>query len=302
MKRGRPIPRDKREKVLDLAATSMTKKQVAEEVGISPRSVGRIWDAKGVVRVVEGQSEDSVRVSRRRQPASLREQALVRHADGLVALSQQLVSQATVPLPHSMLGQPTALWPYPWLGVSGEPPVLEVEEDPLYPDLIAHLEGSDVAEALDRLRQGLITYRKDALRLADKADTELGRNVRGGQVVEGLGLAAMPSLILDAYYRAKGLEGIAFTYQVKPMQDGSESWLKMSLGEGSVRFESEEQAALIRRWHDDARSALAESREVIVIAEVSRELVAYCRSIKRSLSPEDRARKLIVVGHCEDCP
>ena len=305
MPKGHRTPPEKKEQVIALARTSMTQEEIAKTVGISRRQVVRILDEAGVSRGgTRRRSEDSRRgvvpvASPERIMASLP------HQQALFDLAVRLRDEMVLPLPHEVTRPGAAHWTEPWRGPIDEPPRLMAEEEPLCRFLMDHLRESAIWQHLETLRQGIVSYRDTARRLAirivalgqEEAEA-LGTDIWS----KALTAAFVPAVMLDAYYRVRALEGIEFTYRLKATEEAGRLGLRLNLGEGSVRVDSERQADLIRKVHERVRNRVGGAQEVQALAGQTRELETHCEAFQRELEPDDRIRKWLAQSRCELCP
>ena len=223
----------------------MTQGKIAETVGISRRQVGRILEKVGINRgstrmLSEGSRRKAVPVA-----GPVRHMASLRHQQALFKLAVSLRDEMTFPLPHEFTRSGAAYWLAPWKGPIDEPPKSVFEEETLCPFLRDHLLASDIWLHLEALRQGMACYRDLARRLASMI-VEAGRReaeaLRTDLWSEALKDAFVPSVMLDAYHRTKGLVGIEFAYRLRAVEEAGDLGLRLSLGEGSIRVESQQQA------------------------------------------------------------
>ena len=179
------------------------------------------------------------------------------------------------------------------------------EEEPLCRFLMDHLRESAIWQHLEALRQGMVSYRDCAQRL-ESIIVELGQveaEALGTDLwSDALRAAFMPAIMLDAYYRARELEGIEFTYRLKSTEETGELGLRLNLGEGSIRVDSQNQAGLIRQIHELVRQRVSGAQEVHALAGQSKELEAHREAFKQELEPDDRIRKWLGQSSCELCP
>ena len=183
--------------------------------------------------------------------------------------------------------------------------VARAEEEPLCRYLRDHLRDSNIWRHLEALRQEMVSYR-NCVQMLESIIVELGQEeaeALGADLwSEELKAAFVPAIMLDAYYRARALEGIEFTYRLKTTEEAGELGLRLNLGEGSVRVDSQNQADLIRQVHELVRQRVGGTRELHALARKSNELEAHREAFKLKLEPDDRIRKWLAQSSCELCP
>ena len=119
MHRGHRTPPDKKEQAIALAQTSLTVDKIAAEVGVSRRTLGRIWKKAGISRKSDGLQKGepellTLQVSGRQVPSySLRAARIREHSDYLREQFKCMAAQIWVPEPARSLSHhsKTAIWP-----------------------------------------------------------------------------------------------------------------------------------------------------------------------------------------------
>lgn len=306
MAKGFRTPKEKIEKVVALANTTMTQKRIASECGVSERTVSRIWERAGIQHRRTPETTGAQRSSTQTNTAPpYRQQAKAaayeQHVREVCELAERLRARLVIPQPIDLYTDFMQRVPAEgWYWHRGKAEIrFPEDDDPTFASLKQHTENMSFWQRYMRLKEDWAELGTQCQRLLIAIKVEVQRLTGQdwtdsfGQVGATEGFAV--SAYYDAVYSVQGGAGLPQLYA----QEG-ETGLRFA--GWIIAWALSDQHLVLQQAHQELRNTFARHQLTKDVVTTHEKLTQEANHLRVELLAA-KVRKLVLeqTSRCDDC-